>query len=130
MPTYPKDLRYTKDHEWVRKNSDGTVTVGITDFAQKQLGDLVFIELPPVGREHESGEAFGTAESVKAVTEIFAPVGGKVEAVNDELQGEPELANTDPYGDGWLIKLRPANTKELDDLLTAAQYEEFVKEAD
>ncbi len=130
MPTYPKDLLYTKDHEWVRRNSDGTVTVGITDFAQKQLGELVYIELPKAGAEFGRWDEFGTAESVKAVTEIFAPVGGEVEAVNDALQGEPDLPNTDPYGEGWLIKLRPSNKQELDDLLTAAQYEEFVKEED
>ena len=90
----------------MRKNSDGTVTVGITDYAQKQLGEMVYIELPKAGAQLDRWEGFGTAESVKAVTEIFAPVGGEVEAVNDALQDEPERANTEPYGEGWLIKLQ------------------------
>ncbi len=127
---YPTDLRYTNDHEWVRKASDGALTVGITAFAAKQLGEVVFVELPPLAMRLDSGEAFGTIESVKAVSELYAPVGGEIAGVNEELSSSPELVNDDPYGDGWLVKLKPSDAKELDALKTAVQYEEFLAEDD
>ena len=129
---YPSDLRYTSDHEWARKASDGTLTVGITDFAQKQLGNIVFIEiLSQADQDVGGGEAFGTIESVKAVTEVFAPVGGKITATNDAaLNEDPELVNTDPYGEGWLIKLRPSDAKAYDGLMTAKAYEDYLKTED
>ncbi|MFD4398955.1 glycine cleavage system protein GcvH [Kitasatospora sp. NPDC059811] len=126
MANVPKDLKYTKDHEWVRTTGKDKARVGITDFAQKQLGDVVFADIPTMGKQLESGEAFGTVESVKAVSEIFMPLTGTVTAVNEGLNDEPELINTDPYGDGWIIELTVAKPDELKQLLTAAQYEAFI----
>lgn len=122
---YPTDLKYTKDHEWVRVNGDEAV-VGITDFAQKQLGDVVFVELPEVGRVLSQGEVFGTIESVKAVSELFAPIAGEVVAVNGDLGAHPEAVNQQPH-DAWMIKVKPSNTSELDGLLDAAQYESLTQ---
>ena len=122
---YPDDLKYTKDHEWVRL-SDGDALVGITDFAQKQLGDVVFVELPDVGRTVKQGEAFGTIESVKAVSELFAPLSGEVLAVNGDLASHPESINQHPH-DAWMIRLRPANVAEADALLDAESYNSLVK---
>lgn len=122
---YPTDLKYTKDHEWVRATGDETV-VGITDFAQKQLGDVVFVELPEVGRVLSQGEVFGTIESVKAVSELFAPIAGEVVAVNGDLGAHPEAVNQQPH-DAWMIKVKPSNTSELDGLLDAAQYESLTQ---
>lgn len=122
---YPTDLKYTKDHEWVRATGDEAV-VGITDFAQKQLGDVVFVELPEVGRVLSQGEVFGTIESVKAVSELFAPIAGEVVAVNGDLGAHPEAVNQQPH-DAWMIKVKPANTSELDGLLDAAQYESLTQ---
>ncbi|MGE3343404.1 MAG: glycine cleavage system protein GcvH [Vicinamibacterales bacterium] len=122
---YPTDLKYTKDHEWVRVTGDETV-VGITDFAQKQLGDVVFVELPEVGRVLSQGEVFGTIESVKAVSELFAPIAGEVVAVNGDLGAHPEAVNQQPH-DAWMIKVKPSNTSELDGLLDAAQYESLTQ---
>lgn len=128
---YPDDLRYTNDHEWAREGGDGTLTVGITDWAQKQLGDVVFVELPKVGDTFEAGEPFGSVESVKAVSELYAPVGGSVQATNGQVVNEePELLNTDPYGEGWLIKLRPTDANAYGELLTAAEYEDHVRQED
>lgn len=124
---YPEDCRYTEDHEWVRVNGDGTATVGITEFAQKQLGDVVFVELPEVGRTLETGEGFGTVESVKAVSEIFAPVAGDVTEVNEELSSSPESVNDDPYGDGWFIKLKLADPSAVGKLMNADAYAAFVQ---
>ncbi len=122
---YPNELKYTKDHEWVR--TDGAeATVGITDFAQRQLGDVVFVELPEVGRTLKQGEVFGTIESVKAVSELFAPVSGEVVSVNAELGTHPESVNAKPH-DAWMIRLRPTDPAEAGSLLDAAGYEALVK---
>jgi glycine cleavage system H protein len=117
---YPADLKYTKDHEWVR-SSDGEATVGITHYAQAQLGDVVFVELPAVGRTITQGEVFGTIESVKAVSELYAPVSGEVVAVNEALSTAPESVNKDPHG-AWIIKVKPSNAGELGSLLDATAY--------
>jgi len=127
MANTPEDLSYTKDHEWVRAAGD-RVTVGITDHAQNQLGDVVYVELPRVGDKFESGEPFGSVESVKAVSEIYMPIGGEVIEVNGSLNEEPEKVNSDPYGDGWMVILKPTNPSELDALLSAAEYEDYIKE--
>jgi len=122
---YPTELKYTKDHEWVR--SDGTdATVGITDFAQRQLGDVVFVELPDVGRQVKQGEVFGTIESVKAVSELFSPLSGEVTAVNTDLGTHPEAVNAKPH-ETWMIKIRPTAAAEAESLLDAAAYSELVK---
>jgi glycine cleavage system H protein len=122
---YPDDLKYTKDHEWVRMG-DGEALVGITDFAQRQLGDVVFVELPETGTAVRQGEPFGTIESVKAVSELFAPISGEVVAVNGDLASHPEAVNQKPH-ETWMIKLRPSDTAEADTLLTAAAYASLVK---
>jgi len=122
---YPTDLRYTKDHEWVRIDQNDA-TVGITDFAQQQLGDVVFVELPDIGRKVNQGEAFGTIESVKAVSELFSPISGEVIAVNETLAIHPEAVNNKPH-ETWMIRLRPNATAETDSLLDAAAYENLVK---
>ena len=125
---YPEDLRYTKDHEWARKEGDGTWTVGITDFAQKQLGEVVFVELPRVGATFEATDSFGTVESVKAVSELYAPMACNVTAVNADLNDDPELVNSDPYGDGWYIKVKPSSASAHDSLMTAADYEAYLRD--
>ena len=117
----PDSLRYTKDDEWIRSEG-GEVVVGVTDFAQSQLGDIVFVELPAVGATTEAGVAFGTIESVKAVSDLFAPISGEVVAVNEALVDKPELVNESCYGAGWLIRLRPANAADVAGLLDAAAY--------
>ena len=123
--TYPSDLKYTNDHEWVKIDS-GSARVGITDYAQKQLGDVVYIELPEVGRTLKLGESFGTIESVKAVSELYAPAAGEVVEVNSSLKARPEAVNADPHG-SWLIALKLTNPAENDGLLDAAQYDALVK---
>jgi glycine cleavage system H protein len=123
---YPAELRYTKDHEWVRVQGD-RATVGITDYAQKQLGDVVFVELPEPGRRLKANEVFGTVESVKAVSELFTPIGGEVVEVNAALAKTPEAVNSDPYGGAWMMVLRPGDAKELDGLMDAAAYKAFVE---
>ena len=122
---YPSNLKYTKDHEWI-KVEGGEAAVGITDYAQRQLGDIVFVELPAVGREVKQGEAFGTVESVKAVSELFAPVSGEVTAVNADLGTHPETVNSTPH-DAWMIRLRPSNAAEVAGLLDADAYSALVK---
>jgi glycine cleavage system H protein len=124
----PTDLRYTSDHEWVRIDGDEAV-VGITKYAADQLGDIVFVELPAVGRSLSAHEPFGVVESVKAVSDLFAPVAGEVIAGNDALAGAPELVNSDPYGEGWMLRVRLAEPARVDDLLDAAAYELLVAEA-
>jgi len=126
MANVPEDLHYSKDHEWVRVEGDVAI-VGITDHAQNALGDVVYVELPKVGDDCAAHESFGSVESVKAVSEIFTPVSGEVTAVNDALQDEPEKVNNDPYGDGWMIKIKMKSAGEVDSLLTAAEYEDFTK---
>ncbi len=120
------DLRYTKDHEWVRLKA-GIGRIGITDHAQQQLGDVVFVELPKVGAAMAAGGRFGTVESVKAVSELFCPVTGKVTATNDDLQKKPETVNSDPYGAAWMIEVQVTNPAEVEALMTAEQYDAFVK---
>jgi len=121
----PSDLKYTKDHEWARQE-DGKVRVGITDHAQKELGDVVFVELPEVGRAVKKGELVATVESVKAVGEVFAPVSGEIVEVNKTLESSPDLVNKDPYGEGWIFVIRPENPAELDELLDAEGYKALV----
>ena len=123
----PTDLRYTKDHEWVRVDGD-EATVGITEYAAKQLGDIVFVELPDAGRTFAQFATFGVVESVKAVSDLFSPVSGEVTSGNDALAAAPELVNSDPYGDGWMIRLKLANPTEVDELLDAAAYDALIAE--
>jgi glycine cleavage system H protein len=125
---YPGDRRYSKDHEWIRLEGDRG-TIGITDYAQDQLGDVVFLELPEAGRALKSGDVFGTVESVKAVSELYSPVAGEVVEVNQELVKSPEAINTDPHGQGWMIVVRLGNPGEVSDLLDAAGYEAHVAAA-
>ena len=124
---YPEDLKYTKEHEWVAVNCN-VGTVGITHYAQSELGDIVYVELPAARSPVVAGEEFGTVESVKAVSEIFAPVSGEVLEVNAALAKNPETINKDPYGDGWLIKLKLADPKELPSLMSAADYRKYIEE--
>lgn len=127
MSNIPAELRYADTHEWARRESDGTITVGISDHAQKALGDVVFVELADVGKVFEAGEAAGVVESVKAATEIYAPVGGEVIAVNEELSESPEVINEEPY-DSWILKLKPSDRSEFDRLLDAAGYKTAIGE--
>jgi glycine cleavage system H protein len=122
----PDDTHYLDSHEWARRDDD-TVRVGISDFAQDELGDVVFVELPGEGDELTAGEAFGVVESIKAVSDLYAPVSGEVTAVNEALFDQPELVNDDPYGDGWMLELQLADESELDDLLSAAAYREQIE---
>ena len=123
----PGDLRYTKEHEWIRVEGDEAL-VGITGYAADQLGDIVFVELPDVGRALEQHGTFGVVESVKAVSDLYAPVAGEVVAVNEALAGKPELVNDDPYGDGWMLRVRLADVAQADALLDAAAYEQLTAE--
>jgi len=124
---FPEDYKYSKEHEWVLVEGN-VATIGITDFAQEHLGDIVFVELPAVGDKVSKEDAFGVVESVKAVSDIYAPVSGKVLEVNDDLPENPEMLNEDAYGDGWIIKIEMSDPEELNDLLSAAEYEEYVAE--
>ena len=124
----PEDRKYTKEHEWVVQTGDDTVRVGITDYAQEQLGDVVFVQLPPLGETTAKGDSLGEVESTKSVSDIYAPVGGEVIAVNDELAERAELINMDPYGEGWMVELRLDEPDELDDLLDADDYREVIDE--
>ena len=126
MANVPDNLHYSKDHEWVRVENDVAV-IGITDHAQEQLGDVVYVELPKPGESFSANESFGSVESVKAVSEIFTPVSGEIADVNPSLSDEPEKVNKDPYGDGWMIKVKMGTPGEVDSLLTAAEYEDFTK---
>ncbi|HEX2481063.1 MAG TPA: glycine cleavage system protein GcvH [Methylomirabilota bacterium] len=128
MATYPADLRYTQEHEWARLEGQ-RARVGITHYAQDQLGDVVFVELPKVGAKVTQMQSFGVVESVKAVSDLFAPLSGVVAEVNEELTREPERVNRDPYGTGWLVVIELANAAEAEKLMTAPQYEEFLKTA-
>ena len=123
MSEVRSDLKYRESHEWVRDEGDGTVTVGISDHAQEQLGDMVYVELPEVGNDYSQGESCAVVESVKAASDAYAPVSGEVVEVNDALEDEPERVNTDPYGDGWMFKMKLSNAAELDGLLDADAYE-------
>jgi glycine cleavage system H protein len=123
---FPDDLKYTREHEWVRDNGDGTVTVGITDFAQSELGDIVFVELEPEGEEFDPDEVFGKVEAVKTVSELYAPVSGEILETNESLEDDPELVNNDPYGDGWMVKIKVSDPSELDGLLSVDDYKDVV----
>lgn len=125
----PEDVRYTKDHEWVRKSDTGVV-IGISDFAQDQLGDIVFVELPEVGDSFAVGDEFGTVESVKAVSELYMPMGGEIAAVNTALEEAPELVNNAPYDKGWMIEIKPADMGEVDQLMDRAAYLEMLQGSD
>lgn len=125
----PEELRYTAEHEWVRSGDGAAVRVGITDFAQDALGDIVFVQLPEVGSAATAGESFGEVESTKSVSDIYAPLDGTVTAVNTALTKTPELVNTDPYGEGWLVEIEPADTAALGGLLDAAGYAELIENA-
>lgn len=127
MANVPEDLHYSKDHEWVRVDG-GIATIGITDYAQNSLGDVVYVEVSKAGDELSANEAFGSVESVKAVSELFTPVTGTVTEQNETLQDQPEIVNTDPYGGGWMIRVKMSSPGEVDSLLTAAEYEDFTKE--
>jgi glycine cleavage system H protein len=124
---YPQEFLYTKEHEWIRVDEE-VGTVGITDFAQKELGDVVFVELPKVGEHVTAGESFGTVESVKAVSELFAPVDGEVIGVNPKLQNSPEMLNADPHGEAWLIRIHLADRRDTEKLLSADEYEAYIAE--
>ncbi len=125
---FPEDLKYTREHEWLSIEGD-VVTVGITDHAQQQLGDVVFVELPAVGDRVEKADAFGVVESTKAVSDVYAPVSGEIAEVNDDLPDNPELINEDPYGDGWMVKITVGDRADLDDLMTAEEYRRYVEES-
>ena len=127
MSNIPADLKYLESHEWARAEADGTITVGISDHAQGALGDLVFVEVPEVGRSLTKGAAAAVVESVKAASDVYSPVSGEVIAANEALNGSPELVNEDPYGKGWLFKLKPSNSAELSQLLDAAAYGKVVE---
>jgi glycine cleavage system H protein len=126
MANIPDDLHYSKDHEWVRVGGNVAV-VGITDYAQDSLGDVVYVELPKVGEKFAANESFGSVESVKAVSEVFCPVSGEIIGVNDSLNDAPEKVNEDPYAEGWMIRVAMSNPGEVDSMLTAAEYEDFTK---
>jgi glycine cleavage system H protein len=126
MSNVPADLRYTRSHEWVRTLPDGSVEIGVTDHAQGALGDLVFVEVPETGRQVAAGDAFAVVESVKAASDVYSPLGGEVVAGNDALAAQPELVNQDPYGQGWIARLRPASAADVGALLDAAQYTEHL----
>jgi glycine cleavage system H protein len=122
MSQIPEALKYTKDHEWLRLEADGTVVIGITDYAQSSLGDVTFVELPEVDDELEAGDAFGVVESVKAASDLYMPVSGTVVEINEGVTDAPETVNSDPYGDAWLVRVQPSDTAQIDALMDAAAY--------
>jgi glycine cleavage system H protein len=122
---YPENLRYTKEHEWVRLEGDVAI-VGITDFAQRELGDIVYVEVESVGKPLQSGDVFGTVEAVKTVSDLFLPLAGSVTEVNPKLNSNPELVNSDPYGEGWMVKMKLDNVSEVEGLMDAAAYQNLV----
>lgn len=123
MSNIPADLKYVASHEWLKLEDDGIITVGITDHAQDLLGDVVFVELPEVGREVSADEEIAVVESVKAASDVYAPIAGEIVEINEELVDSPELANEDPYGKAWFFKIKPANVADYDDLLSAEEYQ-------
>ncbi|OAV37414.1 Glycine cleavage system H protein [Moraxella catarrhalis] len=123
MSNIPADLKYVASHEWLKLEDDGIITVGITDHAQDLLGDVVFVELPEVGREVSADEEIAVVESVKAASDVYAPIAGEIVEINDELVDSPELANEDPYGKAWFFKIKPTNVADYDDLLSAEKYQ-------
>ena len=124
---YPQEFLYTKEHEWIRVD-ESIGTIGITEYAQKELGDIVFVELPKVGDHVTVGESFGTVESVKAVSEIYSPVNGEVTAANPKVQANPEMLNADPHGEAWLIRVRLSDRREIESLMTADEYEAYLRQ--
>ena len=126
MANVPEDLHYSKDHEWIRVDGKEAI-IGITDYAQNSLGDVVYVELPKAGDAFSASESFGSVESVKAVSEVFTPVSGMIASINESLADSPESVNSDPYGQGWMIRVAMSNPSEVDSLLTAAEYEDFTK---
>ena len=122
---FPDDLRYTREHEWIRVEGN-TATIGITDYAQRELGDIVFVELEPEGTELDKDDVFGTVEAVKTVSELFMPLAGTLVALNEGLEANPEIVNEDPYGEGWMVKVELSDASQLDDLMDAAAYSEMV----
>ncbi|WP_100643133.1 glycine cleavage system protein GcvH [Alteromonas facilis] len=128
MSNIPKELRYTATHEWVRPERDGVFTVGITEHAQDLLGDMVFVELPDVGDEVSTGDDIVVAESVKAASDVYAPISGEIVAVNEELEDSPELVNSDPFGDGWMFKIKAEDASEVESLLDAEGYEASIED--
>ena len=124
----PTDRQYSRDHEWAKDNGDGTAIIGITDYAQEMLTDIVFVELPAIGKKVAKGEPVAVVESVKSVSDVYAPVGGEVIDVNKKLENTPELINADAFGEGWIAKMRLSDASELKALLSAADYEQFLKE--
>jgi len=121
----PSELKYTKDHEWIKIDGD-IATVGITDFAQSELGDIVYVEVETVGEELDREEVFGTVEAVKTVSDLFSPLTGEIAEFNETLEGDPELVNSDPYGEGWMVKIKIADASQIDDLLSADGYKELI----
>ena len=121
----PAELKYTKDHEWIRVEGDFAF-VGITDFAQKELGDIVFVEITEDGEHVDAGEVFGSVEAVKTVSDLFMPITGEIVEVNEELEGQPELVNSDPYGEGWMVKIKISDSSDVDSLLSSEAYQELV----
>lgn len=124
--TFPEDCRYTKEHEWIRLGDDGLAAIGVTDYAQGELGDIVFVELEPEGTEVGPEDVFGTVEAVKTVSELFAPISGTIKAINEALEDAPETVNSDPYGEGWMVKIRPADPADIDSLMTVDEYKHMV----
>ena len=122
---FPENLRYTKDHEWIKINGEEAI-IGITDFAQRELGDIVYVEIETLGKELHSGEIFGTVEAVKTVSDLYLPMSGTVTEINPNLNTNPESVNNDPYGEGWMIKMKVSNASDLDQLLTAEAYQKLV----
>ncbi|MCC5944230.1 MAG: glycine cleavage system protein GcvH [Bernardetiaceae bacterium] len=124
---FPENLRYTEEHEWVRLENDGTMTIGITDFAQSELGDIVYVEVDTVGDTIEGGEVFGSIEAVKTVSDLYMPVSGEILEFNEAIEDNPEIVNTNPYKGGWLIKIKPENADDLENLMTAEEYRATVE---
>jgi len=124
---FPDDLKYTEEHEWALLEGD-LVSIGITDFAQHQLGDVVFVDLPAVGERVEAGKAFGVVESVKTVSDVYAPISGEIVEINSELLDAPETVNNSPYDDGWMVRIRPDDAADLDELMDATSYQDFIEE--
>ena len=125
--TFPVELKYTSDHEWIRIEEDGTATIGITDFAQSELGDLVYVDIDTIGETIDQGEEFGAVEAVKTTSDLFMPVSGEVLEFNEALEDNPELINEDPYGKGWIVKIKVTKTEELKELMDANAYQEEIK---
>ncbi len=126
LMTFPDELQYTPDHEWIRLEADGTAIVGITDFAQHELGDIVYVDINTIGQTLAKGEIFGSVEAVKTVSDLFLPIAGEILEMNDEAEKSPELVNTDPYGRGWIVRVKLTDGTDTDDLLSASAYQELI----